>query len=141
MKNTITKIHSLVQLYQLITEEERIITDVLRQIILDTLPGCKEKLSYNVPFFYNNRSICLVWPASVPRGGIKKGVLLAFWYGYKLQDADNYLTKGTNKQIFYKIFYTADDIDEAPLVKILKAAGNFDQQHKKSKTIKAQRGH
>jgi len=29
---------------------------------------------------------------------------LGFWYGNKLQDVDNYLTHGTNKQIFYKIY-------------------------------------
>jgi hypothetical protein len=73
------KIKSLVQLYELLTEEERIITDVLRQIIIETLPAyCKEKISYNVPFFYGNRSICLVWPASIPRGGIKKVYCLDF---------------------------------------------------------------
>lgn len=66
------QVKSLVQLYEMLTEEERIITDVLRQIIQETLPTCKEKISYNVPFFFGNRSICLVWPASVPRGGIKK---------------------------------------------------------------------
>jgi hypothetical protein len=122
------KIKSLVQLYELVPEEERIITDVLRQIIIETLPAyCKEKISYNVPFFYGNRSICLVWPSAIPRGGIKKGVLLGFWYGNRLQDAGNYLTHGTNKQIFYKIFYSADEIKEKPLVKILKEAASLDE--------------
>jgi hypothetical protein len=121
------KVKSLVQLYELVTEEERIITDVLRQIILDTLPAyCKEKISYNVPFFFGNRSICLVWPASVPRGGIKKGVLLAFWYGNRLTDTGNYLTHGTNKQVYYKIFYSADEIKIKPLVKIIKEAAALD---------------
>lgn len=129
------KIRSLVQLYDLVTEEERIITDVLRQVISETLPAyCKEKISYNVPFFFGNRSICLVWPASVPRGGIKNGVLLGFWYGNRLNDADGYLTHGTNKQIFYKIFYSADEIQVKPLVKMLKEAARFDVQFSKKKT-------
>jgi hypothetical protein len=94
-------------------DEERIITDVLRQIIAENLPAyCKEKISYNVPFFYGNKGICIIWPSIIPRGGIKKGVLLGFWYGNKLKDIDRYLIHGTNKQIFYKIFYTAEDIDE-----------------------------
>lgn len=120
------QVKSLVQLYEMLTEEERIITDVLRQIIKQTLPACKEKISYNVPFFFGNRSICLVWPASVPRGGIKKGVLLGFWYGNRLKDIDGYLTHGTNKQIFYRIFYSADEIKIKSLVKILKEAGQLD---------------
>ena len=134
------KIRSIVQLYEQLTEEERIITDVLRQVISDTLPAyCKEKISYNVPFFFGNRSICLVWPASVPRGGIKRGVLLGFWYGNRLKDADGYLTHGTNKQIFYKIFYAADEIKIKPLVKILKEAAALDEaftKRKKAITIK-----
>ena len=114
--------------------EERIITDVLRQIISENLPAyCKEKISYNVPFFYGNRSICIVWPATVPRGGIKSGVLLGFWYGNRLKDADNYLTHGTNKQIFYKIYKTAEEINEKALVKLLKEAVMLDGQFGKRK--------
>jgi hypothetical protein len=138
------KIRSLVQLYELLPEEERIITDVLRQVIADALPAyCKEKISYNVPFFYGNRSICLVWPSTIPRGGIKKGVLLGFWYGNRLKDEDNYLTHGTNKQIFYKIFYSADEIREEPLLKILKEAARLDETFsaKKKKTIAVKKGH
>ena len=117
------KIKSLLQLYDLLTDEERIITDVLRQIISETLPAyCKEKISYNVPFFFGNKSICLVWPASVPRGGIQQGVLLGFWYGNRLNDVDGYLIHGNNKQIFYKVYYTADEIDQEAIVKLLAEA-------------------
>ncbi|MES2430543.1 MAG: hypothetical protein V4556_06365 [Bacteroidota bacterium] len=76
------KIKSLIELFDLLLENERIIVEVLRQIIIENLPAyCKEKISYNVPFFYGKKGICIVWPATIPRGGIKKGVLLGFWYG------------------------------------------------------------
>ena len=121
------KIRSLLHLFEVLPEDERIIVDVLRQIILENLPiGCKEKISYNVPFFYGKKGICIVWPASIPRGGIKQGVLLGFWYGNKLNDADNYLTHGTNKQIFYKIYRSAEEIDENAIVKLLKEAVKID---------------
>ena len=121
------KIKSLIELFELLTEEERIIVDVLRQIIIENLPDyCKEKISYNVPFFYGKKGICIVWPASVPRGGIKKGVLLGFWYGNKLKDVDGYLTHGTNKQIFYKIYHTPEEINEKAIKKLLKEAVDFD---------------
>src|SRR5262245_52570706 len=104
-------VRSLVQLYELLPENEKIIVDVLRHIIIDTLPSyCKEKLSFNVPYFYGKKGICIVWPSAIPRGGIKSGVLLGYWYGNKLKDVNNYLTHGTNKQIFYKIYQTPEEI-------------------------------
>jgi len=125
------KIKSLLELYELLPENERLIVDILREVIKEQLPShCKEKISYNVPFFYGNKSICLVWPSSVPRGGIKKGVMLAFWYGNRLTDADNYLIHGTNKQIFYKIYHTVDEINIKAIVKLLKEAIKLDKSWK-----------
>lgn len=117
------KIKSLLQLYENLPDEERIITDVLRHIITDNLPpNCKEKISFSVPYFYGNKGICIIWPSAIPRGGIKKGVLLGFWYGNRLKDIDGYLTHGTNKQIFYKVYYSAEEINERAIVKLLKEA-------------------
>ena len=128
------KIKSLVQLFEILPENERIITDVLRQIILENLPGyCREKISYNVPFFYGKKRICNIWPSTIPRGGIKEGVLLGFWYGNRLNDIDDYLTHGTNKQIFYKIFKSPEEIDEPAIVKLLKEALRIDRLFLKSK--------
>ncbi|KAA9037700.1 DUF1801 domain-containing protein [Ginsengibacter hankyongi] len=107
--------------------EERIMVDVLRQIIAGNIPNTfKEKISYNVPLFYGRKGLCIIWPSTVPRGGIKKEVLLGFWYGNKLKDVDHHLTHGTNKQIFYKIFYTPEEIDEKAIVKLLKEAVSLD---------------
>lgn len=126
------KIKNLLELYALLPEEEKLIVDVLRHIIIDTLPGyCKEKISYNVPFFYGHKGICIVWPSTVPRGGIKKGVLLGFWYGYRLPDDDGFLSHGTNRQIFYKIYQSVEEIDETPIRKMLKEALRLDGTFKK----------
>lgn len=122
------KIRSLLQLMEVLPEEERIITDVLRQIIIETLPkSCKEKISFNVPFFYGHKGICIVWPASIPRGGFREGVLLGFWQGNKLNDEDDYLVHGSNKKIFYRIYKSVDDIEVAPIVKLLKEAVRVDE--------------
>jgi hypothetical protein len=121
------KITSLLHLFDRLPENERIIVDVLRQIIIENLPTCcKEKLAFNVPYFYGKKGICIIWPASIPRGGIKQGVLLGFWQGNKLNDADNYLTHGTNKKVFYKIFRHVEEIEEAAIVKLLKEAVRID---------------
>jgi len=75
-------------------------------LILDHLPTyCKEKISYNVPYFYGKKGIVIIWPASIPRGGIKSGVLLGFWQGY-----------------FYKIYQSVEEIEEAAIGKLLTAA-------------------
>jgi hypothetical protein len=134
-QNTSLKISSLPELYELLPEDERMIVDVLRELIKEQLPSyCKEKISYNVPFFYGNKGICIIWPSTIPRGGIKKGVLLGFWYGNRLTDADHYLTHGTNKQIFYKIYNSVDDINIKALVKLLREAVKLDGNRKKDRT-------
>jgi len=121
------KLTSLVQFFELLPEDERIIVDVLRQIISENLPGyCKEKLSFNVPYFYGKRGICIIWPAAIPRGGIKQGVLLGFWQGNKLKDEDGYITRGTNKKVFYEIYTHIEEIDEPAIVKLLKEAVRVD---------------
>jgi hypothetical protein len=121
------KITSLVQLFDRLPEGERIIVDVLRQIISENLPNyCKEKLAFNVPYFYGHKGICIIWPASIPRGGFKQGVLLGFWQGNKLKDEDHYLTHGTNKKVFYKIYKDVEEIDEPAIVKLLKEAVKID---------------
>ena len=132
-KDTI-KINSIVHLYESIPAEERLIVDMLRQIVRENIPEyCKEKISYNVPLFYGRRSICIIWPASIPRGGIKRGVLLGFWYGNRINDGDHYLTHGTNKQVFYKIFLSPEDIDENAIIKLLKEAIYLDEQKSASR--------
>jgi len=123
------KIKSLTELYDFLPENEMIIVDVLRSLIKDTLPDhCREKISYNVPFFYGKKGICIIWPSTIPRGGIKDGVLLGFWYGNRLSDEDHYLLHGTNKQIFYKIFKDPDQIDEKAIVKLLDEAIKLDEK-------------
>ncbi|MDP4262284.1 MAG: DUF1801 domain-containing protein [Bacteroidota bacterium] len=121
------KIKSLLDLFEILPENERIIVDVVRQIVLENLPAtCKEKIAYNVPFFYGKKGICLIWPAAIPGGGIREGVLLGFWQGNKLRDTDHYLSRGSNKKIFYRIFLSADEIEEDKIVKLLKEAVRMD---------------
>ena len=126
------KNRNLGELFSCLPEDEKIIVDVLRQIILSAYPNyIKEKMSYNVPFFYAKKGLAIIWPASIPRGGIKSGVLLGFWHGNKLKDVDNYLTRGTNKQVFYKIFQVAEEIDDKAILKLLKEAVNLDKMTKR----------
>jgi len=123
------RIQSIEELSEILPNEEWIILDVLRGIVLDKLPNyCKEKLSFNVPFFYGNKGICIIWPASIPRGGISNGVLFGFWQGNKLSDPKNYLTKGTNKKVYYKIYKSTKEIDIDRLCELLDEAIQIDSE-------------
>ncbi len=121
------KIQSLTELYEQLPDHELLLVEILRQIIKEQLPAyCKEKISYNVPYFYGNKGICIIWPASMPRGGVSSGVLLGLWQGNKLKDEDQYLQHGSNKKIFYKIYQSTDEIDEIAITKLLKEAIELD---------------
>ena len=125
------KFQSLVEFWEHLPDNERIIVDHLRTIILKSLPlTCKEKMSYNVPYYYGNRRICLIWPAAVPRGGVKSGVLLGFCYGYQLRDPNQYLLHGTNKQVYYKIYHSIDEIEERAIVLLINEAIALDTSFK-----------
>lgn len=122
---------SWVELWEWLPEDQRIITDVLRQIVSASLPSyCTEKLTNNVPYFFGKRRICLIWPGAVPGGGIKKGVLFGFSYGNRLPDKDHYLDHGTNKRIFYKIYHNPDEIDADAVIRLLKEAVEIDKNFK-----------
>ena len=48
--------------------------------------------------------------------------------GNELKDEDHYLTHGTNKKVFYKIYKEAEEIDEMAIVKLLKEAVKIDRK-------------
>jgi hypothetical protein len=131
------KFQSFVEFWDYLPENERLIVDVLRQIILGNLPPSRrEKLAYNVPYYYGNKRICLIWPGSIPWGGVRSGVLLGFCQGFRLSDPGNYLVHGTNKQVYYRIFHSPDEIDEQAIANLLKEAVEIDRQLKLSRKRK-----
>ncbi len=63
-------------------------------------------------------------------GGFSKGVLLGFSQAIKLNDADGFLTHGTNKQVYYKIFHSISEIDVNAIILLLKEAAELDNKFK-----------
>ncbi len=128
------KITNLLELQAHLPEQEWILTDILREVVKQNLPQyCKEKIAFNVPYFYGSKGICIIWPASVPRGGIKNGVLFGFWQGYLLNDINKYLVRGTNKKVFYKIYHDPVDIDLNAISALLEDAVRLDATFKQSR--------
>ena len=118
---------SFADFWQSLPENERVIVDYLRNLVLRTLPtNHTEKMSFGVPNFYLRKWVCIIWPATIKGGGIKSGVLFGFTQGNKLRDPENYLVHGTNKKIFYRIYNSLDEIEEAHLIKLLVNAIELD---------------
>jgi hypothetical protein len=52
---------------------------------------------------------------------------MGFSQGYRLADREDYLKHGTNKQVYYKIYQSVDEIDERSISILLKEAVELDQ--------------
>ncbi len=114
-------------------DEYNIVTR-LRKIVLESIPECIEKISYNVPYYYRNSRICFIWPASVPWGNVKKtGVQLGFCNGYLLNDDINYLDRGNRKQVYSKTFTKLKEINNDLLRSYILEAVTLDEKFSKRK--------
>lgn len=123
-----TKFKSLGEFFDFLSREELKIVEHLRDIIFEELPDCKEKLAYNVPFYYRHSRICFLWPASVPWGGVNDGVAVGFCKGHLLSDEIGYLEKGNRKQVRTKIFTSESQIESDLLKSYLLEAKEIDEK-------------
>jgi hypothetical protein len=109
-------------------EEESKIVLALRSLVQDCIPDVKERLAYNVPYYYRYSRICFIWPASVPWGKRqeKSGVEFGFCSGHLLSDA-SYLDKGNRKEVYIKTFQSVREIDGEALRQLLYEAVSIDE--------------
>ncbi|MEM7551171.1 MAG: DUF1801 domain-containing protein [Bacteroidota bacterium] len=122
------KFRSVEDFLDYLPKHELIIVEKLREIIFENIPDCKEKLAYNVPFYYRHSRICYIWPSSVPWGGIKAGVALGFCKGNLLMDNGNYLKKGDKKVIAQRTFRSISEIDTELVSSFLQEAYLLDKE-------------
>jgi len=124
-------INGFVHFWEQLPANERIIVDILRQIVIENIPDTyKEKFAWNVPCYYGNRQVCIIWPAAIPRGGFKQGVLLGFSQGRELQNKNGYIKSGNNKKIYYRIIKSIDEISEKEIKLLLKEAIALDNNYR-----------
>ncbi|MFV5699477.1 DUF1801 domain-containing protein [Flavobacterium sp. ZT3R17] len=115
-------------------EEELEIVLFLRKIILECISNCKEKLAYNVPFYYCHSRICFIWPASIPWGKVEKGVAIGFCKNSSFLDETFETTKFTSKLTFTSV----KEINIAFLRQQIYEAVLIDEQIVKAKRRKIQ---
>lgn len=109
--------NSVEELLDYLPRDERNMVEVLRHLVFDSVPRCREKLAYQVPFYSGFRRICFIRPGSVPWGKVRQqGVQLGFCYGFMMEDETGFLEKGNRKQVYIKTFMKPSDIN-ADLVK------------------------
>ena len=97
-------------LYAYLPADELTMVKALRELVYQCIPEIKEKLSYNVPFFRVRKTICFIWPGSVPWGGTFEGVQFGFAKGHLLADS-SYLEAGKRKYVRIKTFRSLNEID------------------------------
>lgn len=113
-----------------LTEKEKTIVNRLRQIVLDTAPHFREKISYGVPYYFLNTRVCFIWPASV-KPGPKEGVVLGFCKGYLLSNEQGLLEIEGRKEVYMITFHDVKEIKEKVLKEILYEAILVDEQFQK----------
>ena len=125
---------SLEEFFDFIPANELKIVEALRSLVLECIPDCKEKLSYNVPFYKRHFNICFIWPPSITWGGaLQRGVRFGFTNGYLLHDETGYLDRGDRKQVYWKDFSSIKEIDSILVRDFLHEAVLIDQEKAKQK--------
>lgn len=122
------RFNSMGELLEYLPEGQLEMVQHLRELIFETLPGIKERLSYNVPFYKKRKGICYIWPGAVSWGNKNwEGVEFGFNYGYLLADEAGYLDRGNRKQVYTKRFLSVADISEELLREYLLEAAELDE--------------
>lgn len=123
-----------------IPDDELRIVEFLREIILDCIQDCEEKLSYNVLYYRKHYGICFLWPASITWGNktTYKGVRFGFNYGNLMADEYNYLEKGNRKQVYWKDFTDIKEVNIHMLKSYLFEAALIDEELANKKRKKKQ---
>jgi hypothetical protein len=117
-------------------QEERLIFQYLRNLILETEPRLQEKMNYGVPYFVRNRMVCFIWPVSAPNAPTAKNqtlndtiVSLGFCHGNKLSNEQVILLSEGRKQVYIVRLRSMDELRmlEKPITEILQEAILLDE--------------
>jgi hypothetical protein len=118
------------ELLDYLPKHELEIVVFLRKIILECMPDYKEKLAYNVPFYYRHSRICYIWPATIPWGNMSKSVVIGFCKGESFLDETFETTKF--------IFNSVDEVDVALIKEKIYEAILIDEKIVKARRRKIQ---
>lgn len=101
-------------------EEKREMYIVLRDFIIETVPGVTNKISYGIPFFYLKKPFCYLHQNK--NGGID----LSFMAGHRMSNPYGKLEKRDRKLVRTLYYQSINDIDLNILKDTLLEAAEFD---------------
>lgn len=121
-------------LFAWLPENQLAVVEKLREIVLECIPDAQEYLSFNIPCYRRNKSICYIWPGAVDWGGkTRDGVEFGFSYGNLLSDTAGYLDRGTRKQVYTKRYFRPEEIPGDLLRAYLFEAAEIDDMQRLKK--------
>jgi hypothetical protein len=103
------------------------IVQFLREMILDSIPEAKEKLTYNVPYYSGKKRICFVWPGAVFWGSKRtyEGVRLGFVHGHLMHDdIDLTWSRRAGRAFIIKLLPALTQVDKDLLSAYLQGCGD-----------------
>ena len=123
MLNGGLRFSSVAAMLDFLPDDERALTEQLRELIISEAPDLKERLSFNVPFYKGRRDVCFIWPASVLWGRTKtyEGVRFGLSYGSLVPGCEPYLQRGDRKQVCWRDLHRLTSTDERMIRTVLRA--------------------
>ena len=121
--------------YYNLPEQEKVIVDLLRELVLEAAPNFREKISYNVPYYFLNSRVCYIWPASV-KPGPRAGVVFGLCRGQMLSNEQGLLELENRKEIGTITFRLPEEIDQDAVREILYEAILVDEEIAREKRKK-----
>lgn len=119
-------------------EQEQQIVDVLREIVLEAAPNFREKISYNVPYYFLNSRVCFIWPSSV-KPGSRAGVVFGLCRGQMLSNEQGLLELENRKEVGTITFRRPEEIDADAVREILYEAILLDEEIARGKRKRPKR--
>ena len=119
-------------------EQEQQIVDVLREIVLEAAPNFREKISYNVPYYFLNSRVCFIWPSSV-KPGPRAGVVFGLCRGQMLSNEQGLLELENRKEVGTITFRRPEEIDADAVREILYEAILLDEEIARGKRKRRRR--
>jgi hypothetical protein len=93
----------------------------LRRIILETVPGATEKISFKIPFYHYHGMFCYL-------NRVKDGIDVGFLRGRDLREIFPQLQQGTRKIVASVIIRDKTDIRKLELPAIIAAAAEWNEE-------------
>lgn len=107
-------------------DEKREIAELVRELILSTIPHVQEKLSFKIPFYHYHGMFCYL-------NEVKDGIDLGLCRGKDLVDVLPQLEQGKRVMVASVIIRSKKEIQTKQIEEVLLTAANWQEEAKRLK--------